>query len=309
MTTVVREARAGKRMKRGGFRSALPYLAPALVLYGAFLVYPILDAIRLSFFSWDGFKLSEQIFVGLDNYIRVFTKDPVFGTAFTNTIIWTALSVVVPTTLGLGLAIALNRPMRGRGVLRSIFYVSNVLAPIAVATVWKWIYNPTVGLLNQVLEAVGLGSWAQNWLGTPSFALYSVFVAFVWQVAGFNMVLYLAGLQSVPTELVDAARVDGANRWQVFRAVTLPSLRPTTLVVLVLTIIHALKVFDLIVGMTGGGPAQSTQVLALWSYTQSFGNHNFGQGNALATILLLVTLLIVVPYMLWNMRSLRGGGR
>lgn len=249
--------------------------------------------------------MSPQVFVGLENYLRVFTNDPVFYTALVNTIIWTVLSLLVPTTLGLVLALGLNRPMRGRSVLRSLFYVSYVLAPIAVATVWKWIYNPTVGLLNQFLVAVGLESWAENWLGSPTFALFAVFVAFVWQITGFTMVLYLAGLQAVPAELVDAARVDGANAWQAFRTVTLPALRPTTMVVLVLTIINALKVFDLIVGMTGGGPAQSTQVLALWSYTQSLGNHNFGHGSALATILLVVTLAIVVPYMLWSMRDER----
>jgi raffinose/stachyose/melibiose transport system permease protein len=117
------------------------------------------------------------------------------------------------------------------------------------------------------------------------------------------MVLFLAGLQTVPPELVEAAKLDGARAWQVFRNVTLPSLRPTTVVVVILTIINSLKVFDLVVGMTGGGPAQSTQVLALWSYTQSFSNHNFGQGGAVATVLLVLSLCLVIPYMAWSMRG------
>jgi raffinose/stachyose/melibiose transport system permease protein len=142
-----------------------------------------------------------------------------------------------------------------------------------------------------------------QWLCDRNLALYSIFAAFVWQIAGTNMVLFLAGLQSVVPEHVEAAKLDGANAWQVFRNVTLPALRPVTVVVVVLTIINSIKVFDLIVGMTGGGPAQSTQVLALWSYTQSFGNHEYGMGNAIATVLLLITLVIVVPYMIWTAKQ------
>jgi raffinose/stachyose/melibiose transport system permease protein len=158
-------------------------------------------------------------------------------------------------------------------------------------------------MVNQLLEEVGLGSWAHTWLGDPKVALYSIFIASVWQAVGFSMVLLLAGLQIVPEELIEAARLDGANAWQVFRHVTLPALRPTFIVVVIMTIINSLKVFDLIVGMTGGGPAQSTQVLALWSYSQSVTNHNFGQGGAVATVLLLLSLALVIPYMAWSTRG------
>jgi raffinose/stachyose/melibiose transport system permease protein len=285
------------------FGAALPFLMPALILYGAFLAYPIISSLYLSFFKWNGFATSPKEFAGLDNYIYEFTEDPVFWTAFTNTLIWVVLSLLIPTSLGLLMAVALNRKLFARNFMRSVFYIPAVLASIAVATMWRWIYNPTLGLLNSFLEGIGLGSWAQQWIGNPNIALYSVFIAFVWQTAGFNMVLFLAGLQSVPAELVDAAKVDGATPWQTFRNVTWPALQPTTAVVVVLTIISSLKVFDLIVGMTGGGPAQSTQVLALWSYSQSFSNHNFGEGNALATILLILTLALVVPYLAWSLKE------
>lgn len=286
-----------------GLMSALPYLAPALALYGMFLIYPILQAIYLSFFEWNGFATIPKEFVGFDNYVEVFTNDPVFWTSLKNTVIWVVLSVIIPTGMALALAMAMNRRLLGRNLMRSIFYIPAVIASIAVATMWRWIYNPTLGLVNQLLESAGLGQWTHDWLGDPSLAIYSIFVAFVWQHTGFAMVLFLAGLQTVPAELLEAARLDGANAWQSFRAVVLPALRPTSAVVLVLTIISSLKVFDVVVGMTGGGPAQSTQVLALWSYTQSFGNHNFGTGNALATILLVLTLVLVVPYLLWSLRS------
>lgn len=298
-TEVVRSGR-----KNRPFLRALPYLIPALVLYGYFLAYPMLDAVRLSFFKWSGFRTDEPVWVGLDNYIKLFSGgDPVFYKSLANSVIWVVLSLLVPMVMGLVLALGLNRKMIGRNTMRSVFYIPSVFASITVAAMWRWIYNPTLGLVNQLLEQVGLGDLTRTWLGDPDIAIYSVFVASIWQAVGFPMILFLAGLQGVPEELVEAARLDGANGWQVFRNVTLPALKPTTVVVVILTMINSLKVFDLIVGMTGGGPAQSTQVLALWSYTQSFNNHDFGAGSAIATVLLVVSLALVVPYMLWSMKG------
>lgn len=289
--------------RKNPFVTALPYILPVLVLYGYFLAYPMLDSVRLSFFEWSGFRADEQVFVGFRNYVRMFTADPVFWTATRNTLIWVVLTLLVPMMIGLLLALGLNRQMWGRNAMRSIFYIPSVFASITVAAMWRWIYNPTLGLVNQFLEQVGLGDWAKVWLGDPNIAIYSVFVASIWQAVGFPLVLFLAGLQSVPQELVEAAKIDGAGAWHVFTTVTLPALRPTTVVVVILTIINSLKVFDLIVGMTGGGPAQSTQVLALWAYTQSFSNNAFGAGGAVATVLLIISLALVVPYMLWSMRG------
>lgn len=285
------------------FRLALPYLAPALLLYAAFLAYPMVDAVRLSFVQWSGFRIEQPEFVGLDNYVRLLTGDPVFWTALRNSIIWVVASLLVPTVIALLLALGLNRRMIGRNLMRAVFYIPAVFASITVAAMWRWIYNPTLGFVNQLLTTIGLEHLTQSWLGDPRFALASIFVANIWQAVGFSMVLFLAGLQSVPVELVEAAKLDGASAWQRFVHVTMPALRPTTVVVVILTIITSLKVFDLVVGLTGGGPAQSTQVLALWSYQQSFTNHEYGMGGAVATILLLVTLALVIPYMAWSMRG------
>ena len=297
----------GRATRRGPahhrFRLAAPYLIPAVVLYGWFLLYPMLDAVRLSFFSWSGFRTEQPAWVGFDNYVRLFTQDAVFWTSLRNSVIWVVLSLLVPTVIALLLALGLNRKKIGRNLMRAIFYIPAEFASITVAAMWRWIYNPTLGFVNQLLTAVGLGEWTQSWLGDPQFALGSIFVANIWQAVGFSMVLFLAGLQTVPVELIEASKLDGANAWQRFRAVTLPALRPTTVVVVILTIINSLKVFDLVVGMTGGGPAQSTQVLALWSYTQSFTNHQFGMGGAVATVLLIVTLALVIPYMAWSMKE------
>jgi raffinose/stachyose/melibiose transport system permease protein len=292
-----------RRVKHRRFLTALPFLLPAVLIYGYFIVYPMLDSVRLSLYSWSGFRTEEPVFVALENYVRLFTQDPVFWKSFANSVIWVVLSLLIPMIMGLLLALGLNRALVGRNLMRAVLYIPSVFASITVAALWRWIYNPTLGLVNKVLETIGLESWAQTWLGDPRIALYSIFVASVWQAVGFPMVLFLAGLQTVPPELVDAAKMDGASPWQVFRNVTLPALRPTTIVVVILTIINSLKVFDLIVGMTGGGPAQSTQVLALWSYTQSFTNHSFGAGGAVATVLLVLSLCLVVPYMAWSMKG------
>ncbi len=280
----------------------LPFLLPALIIYAVFALYPIVNALLLSFYNWDGIS-EERNFVGLTNYVQIFTQDPVFWTAVKNSLIWVVLSLLAPTIVGLALAVAVNQKIFARNSFRAIFYLPSIVASIAVATIWSWMYNPLLGLFNALLKSLGLGFLIQDWLGDPDVALYSIFIAYVWQSSGANMVLFLAGLQGVPQELKEAALVDGANSWRVFWNVTIPSLRQTFIVVTVLTIIGSLKVFDLIVGMTSGGPGQSTQVLALWSYTQSFGLRDFGNGMAVAIVLLALTLLIVIPYMLWISRG------
>jgi raffinose/stachyose/melibiose transport system permease protein len=280
----------------------LTFLLPALIIYAVFAIYPIINALILSFYDWDGVSENRN-FVGFNNYVQIFTQDPVFWTAVKNSLIWVVLSLIVPTIVGLALAVAVNQKIFARHSFRAIFYLPSIIASIAVATIWSWLYNPLLGLFNVLLKSLGLGFLIQDWLGDPDVALYSIFIAYIWQSSGANMVLFLAGLQGVPDELKEAARVDGANPWRVFWNVVLPSLRQTTIVVTVLTIINSLKVFDLIVGMTSGGPGQSTQVLALWSYTQSFGLRDFGNGMAVAIVLLALTLVIVIPYMMWITRG------
>ncbi|WP_150308238.1 carbohydrate ABC transporter permease [Planctomonas psychrotolerans] len=303
-TSGSRAQRRAAKVSKTGFIAALPFLAPALAAYLVFVVGPMIESVRISFFEWSGFQGAPQEFVGFKNYVRIFTQDPVFWTALSNTIIWVLLSLVIPVALGLTLAVALNRPLFGRNAFRSLFYIPGVLAPIAIANMWRWMYNPNFGVGATLAELFNLPWLGEiQWLGDQRLALYSIFAAFVWQIAGTNMVLFLAGLQSVVPEHIEAAKLDGASGWQIFRNVTFPALRPITVIVVVLTIINSIKVFDLIVGMTGGGPAQKTQVLALWSFTQSFGNNEYGMGNAIATVLLIITLIIVVPYMVWTARQ------
>jgi raffinose/stachyose/melibiose transport system permease protein len=291
-------------LRKSSQAQGLILIAPALAVYCAFAVYPMLNVVALSFMRWNGLTATSH-FVGLDNYVAVFTRDPVFWTAVRNTVLWTAMSVVFPPAIGFLLALALNQNIPGRAPLRALFYMPVIIAPIAVATMWRWMYDPFFGLFNAVLTAVGLQGLIQDWLGDRDIALYSMFVAYVWQTVGFSLVLFLAGLQNVSTTLVEASRVDGASRFQIFRYVTLPALRPSITIVLILSIINSLKAFDIVYGMTQGGPAQSTQMLALWAFTQAMQLGDFGRGAAISVVLLLITTAIVIPYLRWMRGSHR----
>ncbi|NKL24491.1 carbohydrate ABC transporter permease [Rhizobium leguminosarum] len=276
-------------------------LVPALAIYAVFALYPMLNVVILSFQKWNGLDPQRQ-FVGLANYSAIFTKDPVFWVAFRNTVIWTLMSLIFPPMVGLLLALSLNQKIFGRNGLRAIFYLPVIIAPIAVATMWKWMYDPFFGLFSQLLTSWGMQGWINDWLGNRDIALYSVFVAYLWQTVGFSMVLFLAGLQNVSQTLVEAARIDGAGRWAVFKHVTLPALRPTITIVLVLSVISSLKAFDIVYGLTGGGPAQSTQMLALWAFTQAMQIFDFGRGAAISVVLLLITMAVVIPYLKWTQK-------
>ncbi|NEI74459.1 ABC transporter permease subunit [Rhizobium lusitanum] len=280
---------------------AVILLAPAMLIYLIFALYPMLNVVVLSFQKWNGLA-PERPFVGLANYQYIFTQDPVFWVAFRNTVIWTIMCVIFPPMVGLLLALSLNQKLFARNTFRAIFYLPVIIAPIAVATMWKWMYDPFFGLFTEILTSMHLQDWIQDWLGDKDIALYSVFVAYLWQSVGFSMVLFLAGLQNVSQTLVEAARIDGAGRWNIFRYVTLPALRTTLTIVLVLSVISSLKAFDIVYGLTGGGPAQSTQMLALWAFTQAMQIFDFGRGAAISVVLLLITIAIVIPYLRWTQK-------
>jgi raffinose/stachyose/melibiose transport system permease protein len=294
-------------LRRPGVQAPL-LLFPAIAVYAVFAVYPLIDVFVVSFQQWNGIA-PERVWVGLDNYSAALFRDPVFHVALRNTAIWTVLSMIFPPLVGLVLALALNQPIFGRGLLRTVFYLPVIIASIGVATIWRWMYDPFFGAVNAVLNGVGVDVGMRDWLGDQDIALYSIFVAYVWQNAGASMVLFLAGLQGVDKSLVEAARIDGARRWNVFRHVTFPALRPVLTIVIVLSIINSLRAFDIVYGMTKGGPAQATQMLALWAFTQSMQIFEFGRGAAISVMLLVITAAIVIPYLTWMRRLEARGGR
>ncbi|MCE0492542.1 carbohydrate ABC transporter permease [Vibrio salinus] len=279
-------------------------IAPAMIAYLLFAVYPMVDVVHMSFSSWDGLE-AHSTFVGLENYRAIFSSDPVFWTAFFNTIWWTLFAVTIPNLFSFVLALGLNQLIPGRSVIRALYYLPYIIAPIAVATIWKWMYDPFFGLFNQILTNLGRQNWIVDWLGDQNIALWSVFTAYSWEQIGFSMVLFLAGLQNVSKTLLEAGRIDGAGRWALFRYVTLPALKPSITIVFILSLINSLRAFDIVYGMTGGGPAQSTQMLAMWAYTQSMQLGNFGRGAAISVILLIFTIAIIVPYMKWMAKNSR----
>jgi raffinose/stachyose/melibiose transport system permease protein len=278
------------------------FLAPAMFIFVVVLVYPMLYSIWLSLFRWDGVS-PVKMWVGIGNYVELFTENRVFWIALKNSVFWSLLSLFVPTGIGLALALVLNRSFRGNAFFRSVFYFPAILSMSIVGLIWSWMYQPNLGHINQVLAAAGLSAWEQNWLSDPKISLTAVFVAGAWHNAGLPMLLFLAGLQTVPKEALEAAHIDGANALQRFWYVTLPLLRETTMIVVAITAINSLKVYDIIYVMTFGGPANRTQVLGTWMYFLTYNYNEVGLGTAIAVILFMLTLIFAVPYTRYMVRS------
>jgi raffinose/stachyose/melibiose transport system permease protein len=293
-TLTAPRARTRTRPRRGGSWSPWLFALPALGVYIAFLVYPALSSLLFSFTDWDGLSATYN-FVGLDNYLKM-PSDPVVLTAARNNLIWTAVTIVFPTVIGLGLAMALNGKVHGKSVLRLVFYTPAVLPLVSIASIWGWLYNPQYGAINSFFRLIGLDGLAQPWLGQDSTALWAVMVPAIWLRTGFPMLLYLAALQGIPSELYEAATVDGASRWQQFWHVTMPSLRPAHYIVLALSLIDSFKVFDMIYAMTYGGPGTATQVMGTWMYANVFQYYQAGYGTAIAVVITLVAIAVGIPY-------------
>ncbi len=205
--------------------------------------------------------------------------------------------------MGLALAILLNGKVFGKPVLRLVFYTPCVLPLVSIASIWGWLYNPQDGVINSALRLIGMGEFAQPWLGQDSTALGAVMIPAIWLRTGFPMLLYLAALQGIPRELYEAATVDGANRWQQLWSITLPSLKPAHYIVLALSLIDSFKVFDMIYAMTYGGPGTSTQVFGTWMYANVFQYYQAGYGMALAVVITLVAIAVSIPYVLSQTRE------
>ena len=250
-------------------------LAPALLVFTVFVVGPLLNSFRYSVTDWNGVTADPK-FVGLANFVKVFT-DPEFFRAIANSAIWIVAALAIPTLLGLVLALLLNVGLRGSKIFKSIFYLPICLSAIVVGQIWIWIYQPGWGLLDSGLAYVlGVRRFNFAWLAEPSTALGSVIVAWSWQQTGLAMVIFLAGLTSIPRDLIEAAEIDGVNRWKQTLHIVLPMLRPATVVVVALSMISALKSFDILYVMTGGGPFHSSATLAFFMYEEFFQEVSHG---------------------------------
>ena len=272
-------------------RLLIPYIfiAPNVVVFAVFMFVPILLAFYISLNEWT--LIGYPTFVGLGNYLDML-EDSEFLRAFYNTGVYMVGTVPTSIALGLAVAVGLNRKLPGRTLLRSIFFVPVIISLVAVALIASWIFNDNYGIINAALSAVGIGD--VPWLSSARWAMTSLIIATLWIRLGFNMVIYLAALQSIPTELYDAARVDGASGWRRFRHITWPLLGPTTFLLVIINIIYSLHVFDLIYVMTGGGPGFSTTVLVQYIYQMAFTEGQMGYASAIGVVLYLLLLIFTV---------------
>lgn len=291
------------RRRPGGARQALEvafFVTPALALFALFVVWPILRAVQFSFYRWKGFGPLVD-FVGLRNYTTVLGND-VFTDAFVHNMVIVVLSVAVQLPLGLAIALLLNRRMRGQGVLRTVIFVPYVLAEVIAGVVWFQLLQPEYGVVDSLLGAVGLDGPEQGWLGTPDRALITVFVVLTWKYLGLAVLLFLAGLQGVPDELVEAAQIDGAGWWQVQRRITVPLLGPTIRVWAFLSMIGSVQLFDIVWILTGGGPANATTTMATFLVTEGTKRQNYGIAAAASVVLFVVALVMALAYQLLVLR-------
>jgi multiple sugar transport system permease protein len=272
--------------------TAYLFLAPVFLLFSVFTAFSVGYAFWLSFHQWNILEPAKP-FVGLDNYRRLIDDDR-FHEATLNTLYYTAVSVPLTIVIGLGVALLLNNQIRARGFFRTMFYLP-VVTPLVIASIiWKWVYNGDYGLLNYYLIKFHLIDEPLLWLADPNLAMPSVIITSIWKGVGFAMVVYLAGLQSIPEDYYDAAKLDGAAGWRRLRDITIPLLSSTTLFLLVISILGSFQVFTQIFIMTNGGPLGKTRTIVWYIYTTAFRDYNMGYASALAFALFAMMLFFTL---------------
>ncbi|TNM59440.1 sugar ABC transporter permease [Streptomyces sp. NP160] len=282
----------------------LAFLAPALVYLVLFFGYPVVKNVMMGFqeYTTKTFFTGEAPWVGLDNYTEVISS-ALFSKALLNTVLFTGGSILGQFVLGLAIAVFFRRSFPLNNVLRALLLLPWLVPLIASAAVWRWILDTDYGALNRFLGALPFVDGNPAWLTSTSLALIAVIGVNIWLGIPFNATILYGGLQEIPEELYEAGALDGATGWRAFRHITWPLLRPVVTVVLVLGVVYTLKVLDIILGLTSGGPANSTQTLATYSYFTSFKEFDFGQGAALGNVLVLLSLLFAVVYLRLNRKA------
>lgn len=279
---------------------ALFFAGPAVVLLILMIVAPLIYALYLSFHSWAG-GVGEPIFIGVDNYTRLFTDSRFLG-GLVRTVLFAGIAVSLQTILGVSIALILNRKFRGRRLVQSLLLLPVIATPVAVALVWRLMYQPDLGILNDILGLFGLPP--SNWVADSSMSLFLVAIVDVWQWTGFIILITLATLVALPRWPYEAAAVDGANAWQILWHITLPLIRPVVIAAVVFRSIDALKTFDLILVITGGGPGQSSETIDLYAYRSIFEYLELGYSSAM-----LVIFFIFIGVCSWLISRLRSASK
>ncbi|MCY3796275.1 MAG: sugar ABC transporter permease [Chloroflexi bacterium] len=276
-------------LRRASKLSPYLWILPALTVYGIFKLYPLVSGLQMSLLRWDG--IEEPRYIGLRNFQRILS-DEMTATVLMNNVHYAVGTVVGKIVLSLFLAILLHQALRGRTFYRTSLFMPVVMSFVVVGVLWSWLFNPQFGLINSLLRGLGLDFLVQDWLGDAAVALNSLILVDIWKWYGFHMVIFLAGLQSIPDELYEAARIDGASVWQQFLHVTLPMLHPVMIVNVTISVMGAFNVFDIPFIMTAGGPANATNVMALHIYIRGFKFYRFGFSAALSYVLLVIVTLV-----------------
>lgn len=285
------------------YRAGILFVLPALVLYLIFVGFPFIQTIYFSLTDWNGVR-PQKNFIGLANWQEMI-GDPLVWKSLRNNVTWVIVGTIVPMAIGLLLAMLLWRRPRGFTLFRTVFFMPQVLSAVVIGIIWSWIYNPLFGNLNKLLKLVGLGDLARGWLGDPAVALYAVLGAAIWAEVGFVFVVFLAGLQNVSKDLLEAATIDGANGWHRFKDVTVPQLSNVINVVTALLLIGGFNVFDIVFVMTQGGPANATEVIATYTYKEAFTQNRVGYASTLSLVMTTIALVTSVAFI--RLREQREG--
>ncbi|MEU2427224.1 sugar ABC transporter permease [Streptomyces sp. NPDC007851] len=292
--------RARSRRRLLHWLTAMGFQLPALVLFGVLVLLPILFALYASFFRWGGFGMPSD-YTGTDNFTRLFQDDVFLGDLW-RCLVLVVFSLALQLPFALAMAVLLNQRIRGRAVYRMLFFAPYVLSEAITGVLFGMIFAPGDGLADHLLSDIGLGALGGKWFSDPSTVMATLFLVMMWKYFGFHMMLYLAGLQSVPAELTEAATVDGASPWQRFRHVTLPLLAPTLRISVFLSVIGSIQLFDLVWVITAGGPDHHSETMAVTMFQYGFKRYQVGYASAISVAMFAVSLVFALAYQRFVLR-------
>lgn len=274
------------------------FLLPSFLGFIIFMFIPIVFGLYISFTNYDGFKVMD--FIGFNNYLDMF-QDSYFTISLKNNLVYTLVTVPATLIIALLLAVAVNKGLKGSAIFKTLFFFPYITSMVAVGIIWTLLYNPTVGPINSILRSIGISN-PPGWLLSTTSALLAIMIVYIWKMSGYYMIIFLAGLQSIPHHLYEAAEIDGAGGIKKFFKITLPLLSPTTFMVMILIIINSFQVFDLIQVMTDGGPGRATNVLVYRIYQEGFNYSHFGYASAEAYFLFAI-ILVVTLIQFWGQKK------
>lgn len=285
-------------------RYKIGLLLPTLTIYMVYIVVPIIIAIGYSFTKYSG--IGKARFTGFKNYIRLF-EDQLFWVSFKNTMIIFILAFVLLLVVSFMVALLLNSKIKGTGVAKALVFSPAIIAPIIVGIIWVYILDPNIGILNNVLDAIGAGELKQKWIGGAVISPYSIAIIYFWQQLGYLVTIFIAGLKMIPEEVLEAVKIDGASGIQRIRFVIIPMMKSTISTVSVLIITGVFKIFEIVQQTTGGGPNHLSETLVTYSYSMTFESSDYGYGMSLATVTFLISLVITGIFLFLSGRKTQGG--